>query len=80
MHSIKECVGYHAYNEQVKTGWEKIWSKILKVMVPVTVKFELDSEDPELAEVENTMKSFRSDSKLDVVEGIRVCIFGAGRL
>lgn len=45
MYAIKTCVGPAVYTEQVHNGWCKIYSKMLDVIVPLCVKFELDHKD-----------------------------------
>ena len=35
----------HVFNKTTHDGWVKVWSKILSIMVPVAVKFELDADN-----------------------------------
>lgn len=70
MHAVKDCVGPHVYTAEADRGWKKIWSKILKVMVSTSVKFELDADNVQLRDVDKTFcadgKSADSDGRIEV--------------
>lgn len=44
LHAIKRCIGPEAFNKKVRHGWKKIWSRVLTVVIPVAVRYELDLE------------------------------------
>lgn len=40
--SIRNCVGPTVYTNEVHNAWVKIYSRMLKTMVPVAVAYELE--------------------------------------
>jgi hypothetical protein len=45
LYSIKKCIGSIEYNQVVHSGWAKIYSAILDVIIPEAVRFELSHKE-----------------------------------
>jgi hypothetical protein len=59
--SLNQCLGSEVFTGNVRNGWIKVYSKMLSIMVPVAVAYELAGKSVK-------QKKRLADGKNDVVE------------
>ena len=74
--SLDHCLGRQIYTQAVHMAWVKIFSSMLRVIVPVAVAHELASNEAQKKRVidhDNAFGYTPSDASKKVIEEVSVC-------
>lgn len=69
--TIKTCIGEEAFDKSVQTAWVRIFSRMLKIMVPVAVAHELRNggdAQSERVELEQAMQKQAIEASRDAAD------------